>query len=39
MTKLFEDSYANHYHSLNVNKTNLSARYKDVVHTIKKIKV
>ena len=37
MTKLFEDSYANHYHSLNVNKTNLPARYKDVVQSIQKI--
>jgi hypothetical protein len=28
MTKLFEEPVANHYHSLNVNKTNLLTRYK-----------
>jgi len=30
LTKLFEDQPANHYHSLNVNKTNLSSRYREV---------
>ena len=38
MTKLFEDQVSNHYHSLNVNKTNLSNRYRDTYRTLEKFK-
>ena len=39
MTKLFEDAPANHYHSLNVNKTNLQLRYKEAVQIVHKIRM
>lgn len=38
MTKLFEDPVGNHYHSLNVNKTNLLTRYRDVTLVVNQIK-
>ena len=34
MTKLFEEPLANHYHSLNVNKMNLIARYKETTSSL-----
>jgi len=39
MAKLFEDPFVNHFHSLNVNKTNLLNRYKDIVQTLKKNRI
>jgi hypothetical protein len=39
MTKLFEDRVANHYHSLNVNKTNLLSRYKNACQILDRIDV
>jgi hypothetical protein len=38
MAKLFDDTINNHYHSLNVNKNNLTARYKETVNFLQKIK-
>lgn len=37
MEKIWEEPTVNHFHSLNVNKTNLSNRYKEMVQTVKKI--
>ncbi|CAF0707342.1 unnamed protein product [Brachionus calyciflorus] len=37
MGKLFEEPTTNHYHSLNVNKTNLMSRYQEVVEIVKRI--
>ena len=39
MAKLFEDQFVNHFHSLNVNKTNLMNRYREAVQILKKIKI
>jgi hypothetical protein len=39
MTKLFEDPVSNHYHSLNVNKTNLSNRYRDTYRILDRIRI
>lgn len=36
MAKLFDDQISNHFHSLNVNKTNLLIRYKEIVQILKK---
>lgn len=36
MAKLFDDPFANHFHSLNVNKTNLLTRYKEITQMIRK---
>ncbi len=38
MAKLFEDQIVNHFHSLNVNKTMLTSRYKEAVQMLKKIR-
>lgn len=38
MNKLFEDPITNHYHSLNVNKTNLATRYKETVQILNRLK-
>ena len=36
MTKLFEEPSSNHYHSLNVNKTNLVKRYTEALQLLDK---
>lgn len=39
LTKLLEDPVNNHYHSLNVNKTDLSTRYKETFQLVQKIRL